>query len=150
MPFGTVISASRRTDIPAFYMPWFMNCLEHGSVDVKNPFNGVISRIDLRPEKVHSIVFWSKNYGPFLDGCYAEKIAAQGYRMFFQFTLNTSSEIFEPYIPSFELRVAQMRQLRGLEIIIIPLKGELLCSTNKAPWNEVDEFQEQLSPCPKV
>lgn len=34
-----IISASRRTDIPAFYARWFMNRIRHGSCVVINPFN---------------------------------------------------------------------------------------------------------------
>jgi len=34
-----IISASRRTDIPAFYAEWFMNRLEAGYCLVPNPLN---------------------------------------------------------------------------------------------------------------
>ena len=36
-----IISASRSTDIPAFYSDWFINRLKAGYVKWKNPFNGV-------------------------------------------------------------------------------------------------------------
>lgn len=65
-PTFNIISASRRTDIPAFYMPWFMNRLREGYVAYPNPFSGQIHTISVAPEDVHSIVFWSKNYAPFL------------------------------------------------------------------------------------
>lgn len=107
MPLKTVVSASRRTDIPAFYMPWFMRRLEAGFAETENPFNGRISAIDLRPESVHSIVFWSKNYGPFLEGGYAEKIIEMGHRLFFQFTVNTPSLILEPGVPPLRERFEQ-------------------------------------------
>ena len=56
-----IISASRRTDIPAFYTPWFMNRVRAGFVDAINPFNRKqVSRISLRPEDVDCIVFWTK------------------------------------------------------------------------------------------
>ncbi|MBP6440548.1 MAG: DUF1848 family protein, partial [Caldilineaceae bacterium] len=34
-----IISASRRTDIPAFYAPWFMNRMRAGYCAAPNPFN---------------------------------------------------------------------------------------------------------------
>ena len=62
-----IISASRRTDIPAFYTPWFMNRVRAGFVDAINPFNRKqVSRISLRPEDVDCIVFWTKNAAPML------------------------------------------------------------------------------------
>lgn len=57
-----ILSVSRRTDIPAFYSDWFFNRLNGGYVDVRNPMNiHRISRIDISPEVVDCIVFWTKN-----------------------------------------------------------------------------------------
>lgn len=53
-----IISASRRTDIPAFHMNWFLSCLSEGHVDVKNPFNSnQVRRISLKPDNVDCIIF---------------------------------------------------------------------------------------------
>ncbi len=54
-----VISASRRTDIPAFYMKWFMKQIEKGIFEIINPYNSRISILPSTPEKVHTIVLWS-------------------------------------------------------------------------------------------
>ena len=62
-----IVSASRRTDIPAFYFEWFCNRLRDGCVDVVNPFNRrQVSRISLLPESVDCIVFWTKDPAPML------------------------------------------------------------------------------------
>ena len=62
-----IISASRRTDIPAFYFDWFLHRLHEGFVDVKNPFNRKqVSRISLKPSNVDCIVFWTKDPAPML------------------------------------------------------------------------------------
>ena len=46
-----IVSASRRTDIPAFYFDWFCNRIRDGYVDVKSPFNRKqVSRISLMPD----------------------------------------------------------------------------------------------------
>ena len=63
-----IISASRRTDIPAFYFDWFCQRLKAGYADVVNPFNRKqVSRISLTPENVDCIVFWTKDPAPMLE-----------------------------------------------------------------------------------
>lgn len=63
-----IISASRRTDIPAFYFDWFCQRLKAGYVDVVNPFNRKqVSRISLRPDFVDCIVFWTKDPTPMVN-----------------------------------------------------------------------------------
>mgnify|MGYP000971956790 CR=1 FL=1 len=60
-----IISASRRTDIPAFYSDWFMNRIRAGYCTVANPFNrNQISRVALGPQDVDVIVFWTRNPRP--------------------------------------------------------------------------------------
>lgn len=62
-----IISASRRTDIPAFFSEWFYKRIEEEFVLVRNPMNvHQVSRIGLSPEAVDAIVFWTKNPEPML------------------------------------------------------------------------------------
>lgn len=57
-----IISASRRTDIPAFYHEWFMNRIREGFLLMRNPYNyNNIKRVSLLPEDVDAIVFWTRN-----------------------------------------------------------------------------------------
>ncbi|MGA8178497.1 MAG: DUF1848 family protein [Desulfobacterales bacterium] len=106
-----VISASRRTDIPAFYLDWFMEQIKKGMFDVVNPFNRRKSSVPATPEEVHTIVFWSKNFNAFIKGGYGEKLSIMGYNLFFNFTLNSSSPLLEPRIPSLARRLDQLREL---------------------------------------
>ncbi|MBI5666410.1 MAG: DUF1848 domain-containing protein [Chloroflexi bacterium] len=62
-----IISASYRTDIPAFYGDWFMNRLDAGYCLVENPYNGQLYRVSLRREDVSAFTFWTKNLGPFMN-----------------------------------------------------------------------------------
>ena len=94
-----IISASRRTDIPAFYMDWFMQGIDDGYFEVTNPFNHRVSTVMATPEHVHTIVFWSKDFRPFLDGGYGETLRQMGYHLFFNFTVNAESPWLEPHIP---------------------------------------------------
>ena len=61
-----IISASYRTDIPAFYGPWFAERLKAGFCTVANPYGGKPSRVSLTPEDVDAFVFWTRNLRPFL------------------------------------------------------------------------------------
>ena len=61
-----ILFASGRTDIPAFYSNWFINRVNKGFVDVKNPFNSkLVSRINF--SDVDLIMFCSKNPLPMID-----------------------------------------------------------------------------------
>ncbi|MDR3515560.1 MAG: DUF1848 domain-containing protein [Azospirillaceae bacterium] len=61
-----ILSASYRTDIPAFYAAWFLNRFRAGRVRVKNPYGGQPIELALR-DGVDGYVFWTRNIGPFQD-----------------------------------------------------------------------------------
>ena len=64
-----ILSVSRRTDIPAYYSDWFYNRIKEGYCLVRNPLNPrQVSRIDLSPDVVDCIVFWTKNPVPMMGG----------------------------------------------------------------------------------
>jgi hypothetical protein len=110
-PYKIIISASRRTDIPAFYMPWFMGQIRKGSFEVTNPFNQRVSCVPATPDRVHTIVFWSKNFGPFLAKSYGEQLLKQGYHLFFNFTINSDCTNLEPNVPPLRKRLDQLEHL---------------------------------------
>jgi hypothetical protein len=110
-PDAFVISASRRTDIPAFFMPWFMRCIAKGEFEVVNPYNRHLKRIPATAPPVHTIVFWSKNFGPFLDAGYGDRLQQMGYHLFFQFTINSHDPLLEPNLPVLEHRLEQLHRL---------------------------------------
>ncbi len=106
-----VISASRRTDIPAFYMNWFMQQIHNGVFEVKNPYNQKITIIPATPDRVHTIVFWSKNFDPFLKGKFGENLKSMGYNLFFNFTINSASALLEPNVPPLTQRLDQLKNI---------------------------------------
>ena len=88
-----IISASRRTDIPAYYPDWFYNRIREGFVCVRNPMNfHQVSRISLSPDVVDGIVFWTKNPLPLMPRL--EELRA--YPFYFQFTLTPYGKDVEP------------------------------------------------------
>ncbi len=91
-----VISASRRTDIPAFWGDWLIHQLQKGYVEVKNPFNPhQTRRISLQPEDIECIVFWTKNPEIFLD----KLPFLKNYSYYFLFTLTPYGTNLEPGLP---------------------------------------------------
>ncbi len=110
-PYKIILSASRRTDIPAFYMPWFMGQIRKESFEVTNPFNQRVSCVPATPDRVHTIVFWSKNFGPFLAKSYGEQLLKQGYHLFFNFTINSDCTNLEPNVPPLRKRLDQLEHL---------------------------------------
>jgi hypothetical protein len=111
LPEQKVVSASRRTDIPAFYMDWFMGGIEKNAFESVNPYTGQRSIVPVAPGRVHTIVFWSKNFGPFLAGRYGERLLTSGFHLFFNFTLNSEVPLLEPYVPTLTDRLKQLNAL---------------------------------------
>ena len=61
-----VITASRRTDLPARYTAWLSAALAAGQVEVAQPYGGKVRKVSLRPEDVHTLVLMSKDFAPLL------------------------------------------------------------------------------------
>ncbi len=93
-----IISASRRTDITAFYSDWFMNRVREGYFYWVNLFNSKqVSGFSLLPADVDAICFWTKNPGPLMK--HLKELDDRGLNYYFQFTLNPYGREFEPYVP---------------------------------------------------
>jgi hypothetical protein len=106
-----VLSASRRTDIPAFYLPWFMSGIRNGAFKVINPYTRMAYQVPASPDRVHTIVFWSKNFAHFLDERCGEQLVEMGYHLFFNFTINSPHDHLEPCLPALSQRLDQLEQL---------------------------------------
>ena len=105
-----VVSASRRTDIPAFYAEWFVRRLRVGSLEWVNPFNGTRQYVSFA--RTRAIVFWTKNPQPFLP--HLEALDRRGIGYYFHFTLNDyEAEGLEPNVPALAARIRSMRELAG-------------------------------------
>lgn len=97
-----IISASRATDIPAFYSDWLINRLEKGYTKWKNPFNGTYSYVSFQNTRL--IVFWSKNPRPIIK--HLKYLDDKNINYYFQYTLNHyDAEKLEPNVPSLQNRI---------------------------------------------
>lgn len=111
-----IVSASRSTDIPAFYADWFMERLKAGYVKWFNPFNGLPLYVGFK--KTRCIVFWSKNPAPMLrklqddDVSPLEMLEQEKMNYYFQYTLNDyDNEKIEPIVPSVGERIKTFIEL---------------------------------------
>ena len=103
-----IVSASRATDIPAFYSDWFFNRLSKGYVRWRNPYNGKDSYVSFANTKF--IVFWSKNPDPLLP--LLPILKQKGIGCYIQYTLNDyDAEGLEPGVPSLPGRIETFKRL---------------------------------------
>lgn len=106
-----IVSASRSTDIPAFYADWFLHRLKTGYSAWTNPFNGVRSYVAYADTRL--IVFWSKNPKPLLQpgGC-LDYLAEKGINTYIQYTLNDYvAEQLERGVPLLQERIDTFKRL---------------------------------------
>lgn len=90
----SIISASRRTDIPAFFPDRFAAALAEGRAQYRNPYSGKASQVSLRREDVAAFVFWTRDPRPFLP--VISRVEDAGYPFLFQFTLTGMPRELEP------------------------------------------------------
>lgn len=95
-----LISASRRTDVPAFYTDWFLNRLSQGFCEVVHPYTKKLFHVSLLREDVAGIVFWSKNYAPLLPKL--DQVEKTTRNHFFHFTITGNRDL--------ELRTPDFRE----------------------------------------
>lgn len=103
-----IISASRSTDVPAFYSDWFLERLNAGYLKWFNPFNGKPLYVSFENSRL--FVFWSKNPKPLLSKL--DEIEKNCPNYYFQFTLNDyDRERFEPNVPPLSERIETFKAL---------------------------------------
>lgn len=104
-----IVSASYRTDIPAFYSEWFLRRLAEGFALVRNPYSARMYRVDLRPQRVTGFVFWTRNFGPLLE--HLDRLRAFGRPFVVQFTVTNYPRAIEPAVIPAAKALEQMHRL---------------------------------------
>lgn len=103
-----IVSASRSTDIPAFYADWFFYRLQRGYSAWTNPFNGKKSFVSYQHTRF--IVFWSKHPAPLLP--FLTILKEKQINCYIQYTLNDyEKEGLEKGVPSVEKRIDTFKRL---------------------------------------
>ena len=110
-----VISASRRTDLVAFFPDWLADVLKKRCVKVNGPRGGQYS-VDLDPSTVHSIVLWSKNFEPLLTNRHGLRDVLAGYdQIYCHFTITgLGGTVIEPSVPDPDAALSQLDRLLAL------------------------------------
>lgn len=137
----TIISASYKTDIPAFYGEWFEARLKEGFVTVQNPFNQKKSTVSLKPDDVDGFVFWTRNIEPFLPRL--DKLIAQQYRFYVQYTITGYPRILESSVPDRDVSIANIERLAtqyGAKSVVWRYDPILISSVTPAAFH-LDNFQ---------
>ena len=109
-PDAIGISASRRTDIPALFAPWFEHRLAAGFAETIPAGPPRRVRRSLRPEDVTHFVFWSKWPRPLFRAL--DTIEAVGYPVLWNVTITgLGGTAVEPRVPPPDEVVAAVHQL---------------------------------------
>jgi Domain of unknown function (DUF1848) len=104
-----IVSASYRTDIPAFYASWFLRRLRAGTCRVANPYGGGTYEVSLAPGAVDGFVLWTRNLRPLLADLDAVRRVAP---FIVQFTITGYPRALETSVIAAADAVAQLRELR--------------------------------------
>ncbi len=136
-----VISASRRTDIPAFYSSWFMNRIRAGFCHWLNPYFQRVHRASLAPEDVIALVFWTRNPAPLLR--HLPELDARGYRYIFQYTVVGYGRPLETHNPSLQSALRTFRTVAeriGPERVVWRY-DPIVISSDTPPEYHVQQFE---------
>lgn len=141
MDAPAVVSASRRTDIPGFHARWFLARVRAGSCAWVHPYTAEVREVSLRPEDVLAFVFWTRHPGPLLD--HLDGLAADGYPMLFQFTINGYGPPLETHNPKPEtaLRQAEAIARRLGEHAVLWRFDPIVLSRELTPERHVARFR---------
>ena len=104
-----IVSASYRTDIPAFFPAWFRDRLAAGFCEVANPCGGKPYRVGLGPEEAEGFVFWTRNAAPFRDTL--SELARQNRPFVVQFTVTAYPRALDAHTLRAEETVGQIAAL---------------------------------------
>lgn len=104
-----IVSASYRTDIPAFYGEWFARRLRSGYCMVLNPYGGKPYRVSLSREEVDGFVFWTKNLRAFIP--VLNLVHERGFPFVVQYSITAYPQELEGLHTEVSDRLEDMRML---------------------------------------
>ena len=132
-----IVSASYRTDIPAFHADWFGRCLTAGFCEVASPYGGPPYRVDLRPDRVDGFVFWTRNAAPFADAL--ERVSSLHVPFVVQFTAIGYPRALDVHTIRSTDAAAQIARLaarHGRRSVVWRYDPVVVTSLTPADWHE--------------
>ena len=136
-----IVSASYRSDIPAFYAEWFARRRAAGFCLVASPYGGAPYRVPLAGPEVEGFVFWTRNAGPFLP--VLDGLAAAGLPFVVHYTVTGYPRALEPAVPEAARGVALIRELAaryGPQVAVWRYDPVMITSLTEAAWHR-DTFR---------
>ena len=131
-----IISASYRSDIPAFHGDWFLAALVAGEVSVANPYRQRPYLVDLRPEAVDGYVFWTRNARPFARALAA--VAAQRKPFVVQYTILGYPRAIDTNVIDPRLAIGNARAIAdayGKRVVVWRYDPILLTPATETDWH---------------
>ena len=131
-----IVSASYRTDIPAFYADWFAARLDAGWAAVASPYGGPPARVPLRGPTLDGFVFWTRNAAPFLG--VLDRLRADGLPFVLQYTVTGYPRALEPHVPGRAAAVAAIHALAarfGPRVVVWRYDPVLLGAAQTPDWH---------------
>ncbi len=131
-----IVSASYRTDIPAFYGRWFLNRLKAGYCRTVNPYDRQVAVVPLTAEAVDAFVFWTRNIGPFRDAL--AEVAARGFPFAVHVTITGYPHELETSVMDWRLAAEQMHGLArdfGPSVAVWRYDPVILTSLTPPDWH---------------
>lgn len=140
-----IISASRRTDIPAFQADEFMADVRKGYRDLVNPYTKNVDRHYLIPKEVICFVFWTKNPEPMIKAGYLDELTEMGHKFYFNYTitcLNLIDPRLEPGVPSAYHQIDSLKKITSKYPNTVRWRYDPILFTDLADWNwHINNFQ---------
>lgn len=139
-----IISASYRTDLPAFHGAWFARQLAAGRALVRNPYNNRLSRVDLTAEAVSGFVFWTRDIAPFWQ--YLDLIDQFGRPALFHYSVLGYPRLLDRAVPPAEHAVAAIQRLAnryGRRAVVWRYDPVLITDLTPADWHRA-QFADLL------
>ena len=108
----TVISASRRTDLVAFFPEWLAAALRARRARVLGP-RGATREVSLRPDDVHTMVLWSKDFRNLVRDAHGLRRSLSVYdQLYLHFTVTgLGGTELEPGVPPPGTALAELEEL---------------------------------------
>lgn len=135
-----IISASYRTDIPAFYGSWLLRRIAAGYCLTRNPYSGQLHRVSLASQEVDGLILWTKNIGPLLPRL--GEILDRGWVFAVQHTLNAYPRALETSVLDPARSIAHLQELVGRfgPHVLVWRYDPILCTSVTPPAFHVDTF----------
>jgi hypothetical protein len=131
-----IVSASYRSDIPAFYGTWFARHLAAGRIEVRNPYGGKPYRVALAGPELDGFVFWTRNARPF--AAVLAGLADAGHPFYLQYSLTGYPRALETSVVAEQAAVATMAALArdyGPKAVVWRYDPVLITSLTPPAWH---------------